>query len=708
MNISGAPMYSKEVDAMRNPMAHSDINNKLVFLYPMGIEKTIATTPHTSIVKGEANTLEKLLRSFFSISVLKEIFASNALNLIKTASTYQPNINQEPVSKQLIGSMLRGDVSSRYDSTVYSSTQTTYNPIDSATLQNKVNTKIKDIKNLIKSNQRLRKLNPFMEVITLQNMMDVPVIVGTWPYQMDMTALFTLLSAAIVARKRLDKWENVKYLLNSIRRSPDDSIYKMLQVVINVEKNNSVPGSVLNTSLIGGEPDDFTKLKQQIFNAEDEKTKNNLINRYDELTSDYAKTYIYNLKQDKLKELEISFMYLLDPDRLAARNGLSREVGQASQAVKRLSPQTELLFNRTRQQITDFLSGADSLFSSIYMLFSPVAPINGVWTENSMNYLSMRNRFIDSVSSNFDVFFSTLKSNFETLLSDSVDSASASIKKIKQSCDVAKEEFISSINLFHKTMNDNKIPPSFNINMVQNFAVGVDKLSGKYRTIHKNVLYSLRQFFGDDVINIVESSFKELIDNAIDSYFQPFGLTSTPDTNLQARIYALNSENPGLVTERIHRQLLLQLTLATKLIMETIFLSIFKINLCDFVEVADVEFEVTKADVLDPINYCLVIPLELAQALFIIYTKRNWKNAVISSGAGFNPLNSGNSKQVVKLLAQQLGIPNLIVMDNKKGEVLFSFKYLQNNVEKLKLTAVDTFVKYHLQSENEGISQVYY
>ncbi len=708
MNISGAPMYSKEVDAMRNPMAHSDINNKLVFLYPMGIEKTIATTPHTSIVKGEANILEKLLRSFFSISVLKEIFASNALNLIKTASTYQPNINQEPVSKQLIGSMLRGDVSSRYDGTVYSSTQTTYNPIDSATLQNKVNTKIKDIKNLIKSNQRLRKLNPFMEVITLQNMMDVPVIVGTWPYQMDMTALFTLLSAAIVARKRLDKWENVKYLLNSIRRSPDDSIYKMLQVVINVEKNNSVPGSVLNTSLIGGEPDDFTKLKQQIFNAEDEKTKNNLINRYDELTSDYAKTYIYNLKQDKLKELEISFMYLLDPDRLAARNGLSREVGQASQAVKRLSPQTELLFNRTRQQITDFLSGADSLFSSIYMLFSPVAPINGVWNENSMNYLSMRNRFIDSVSSNFDVFFSTLKSNFETLLSDSVDSASASIKKIKQSCDVAKEEFISSINLFHKTMNDNKIPPSFNINMVQNFAVGVDKLSGKYRTIHKNVLYSLRQFFGDDVINIVESSFKELIDNAIDSYFQPFGLTSTPDTNLQARIYVLNSENPGLVTERIHRQLLLQLTLATKLIMETIFLSIFKINLCDFVEVADVEFEVTKADVLDPINYCLVIPLELVQALFIIYTKRNWKNAVISSGAGFNPLNSGNSKQVVKLLAQQLGIPNLIVMDNKKGEVLFSFKYLQNNVEKLKLTAVDTFVKYHLQSENEGISQVYY
>ena len=71
--------------------------------------------------------------------------------------------------------MLRGDVSSRYDGTVYSSTQTTYNPIDSATLQNKVNTKIKDIKNLIKSNQRLRKLNPFMEVITLQNMMDVPV-----------------------------------------------------------------------------------------------------------------------------------------------------------------------------------------------------------------------------------------------------------------------------------------------------------------------------------------------------------------------------------------------------------------------------------------------------------------------------------------------------------------------------------------------------
>ena len=274
MNITGAPMYSSEIDAMRNPSNHADINNKLVFLYPMGIEKTIATTPHTSIVKGETNTLEKLLRSFFSISVLKEIFASNALNLIKTASTYQPTVRNESTSKQLIGSMLRGDTSSRYDATVYNSTNTTYNPIDSNVLQNKVNTKIKEIKNLIKANQRLRKLNPFMEVITLQNMMDVPVIVGTWPYQMDMTALFTLLSSAIVARKRLDKWENVKSILNLLRRSPDDSIYKMLQLVVNVEKNNAVPGSVLSTSLVGGEPDEFTKLKQQIFNADDEKTKN--------------------------------------------------------------------------------------------------------------------------------------------------------------------------------------------------------------------------------------------------------------------------------------------------------------------------------------------------------------------------------------------------------------------------------------------------
>lgn len=710
MNISGAPMYSREVQAMRNPGEYRETLQKLLFLYPMGIEKVIGSVPYNTSVKGDANNYADLARAFFSISILKEIFTSNALNLIKTASTFQSQSIGPSSSKNMIGSILRGETTNKYDSTVYNSVNYNYssNNIDQNKLQSKVDEKVKEIKNLIKTNQRLKKLNPFIEVITLQNLMDVPVIVGTWPYQLDTSALFSLLSAAISTRTRLDKWESVKSLITKLKTMPDNSIYQIFQVLSNVEKNNATPESIISTSLPGGKPDEFTILKQQIWNEEDEKKKNKLILQYDALTNDYAQKYIGDLKQNKLRELEIAFMYMLDPDKLAARNGFSKDVGQASAVMNKVSPQTDLMFNRVREQIIDFVSGADSLFSSAYMLFSPAAPINGVWAEETMNYISMRSRFIDTINSDYDIFFKKLKTAFDKRMESTLDEASISVKKMMRSCEVAKEEFITSTNLFHQIMSSSQVPPTFSLEMVEKFAKAIDKLTIKYESLNKNVLYSLEQFFGKEYLDLVNSSVKNLVDAACDNFFKPFNLTKTPDTNLQARLYAVNTEMPGAINERVHQQLLLRLTLSTKLILETIFLYIFKINLCDFVEVADVEFDIAKGDVLDPVNYCIVLPIEIINALFILYTKRNWKNAVISSGAGFNPLNNSNTKSVVKVLSMQLGIPNLIVIDQKKKEILYSFKYLQNNVEKLKIPAVETFVKYHLQNNETGISQVYY
>ena len=103
-----------------------------------------------------------------------------------------------------------------------------------------------------------------------------------------------------------------------------------------------------------------------------------------------------------------------------------------------------------------------------------------------------------------------------------------------------------------------------------------------------------------------------------------------------------------------------------------------------------------------------MLPLEIINALYILYTKRNWKDAVIKSGSGFNPLNSSNIKGVVKLLRKQLGIPNLVVFDKKKNEIYYNFRYLGDTTEKIKLNALEIFVKTHLNDSSAGVSQVYY
>ena len=67
-----------------------------------------------------------------------------------------------------------------------------------------------------------------------------------------------------------------------------------------------------------------------------------------------------------------------------------------------------------------------------------------------------------------------------------------------------------------------------------------------------------------------------------------------------------------------------------------------------------------------------------------------------------------NVKGIIRTLSLQLGIPNLIVIDQNRNEMFYSFRYLGNQVEKLKLNAVNTYVKYHLTNDKEGVSQLYY
>lgn len=736
MNLTGTPFYSKELGAMRQPSNNVDTLKKLVFIYPMGIDQSIVNVPYQTFVKGDADTLGDLSRAFLAVSVLKEIFTSNTLNLITTASTYTDQVKSPPFSHQMFGPLLRGESSSAYETSYYNQNSTQSNPIDKNALQQKINERMKDIKLLLKSNPRLKKLNPFMQIITLENMLDVPVIVGSWPFQLDTASLFMFLSVAIATRTKLDNWGAVRKVFTKLETFDDNSLYQIFQVLQNVENNTKVPGKISSELLPGGIQTELDMLKNRIATEDNETKKAILINQLEDMKSNFAIKNINALQDTKMKELERMFMMMIDPERLVNKFGLRQDVGQSSYVAKKISPQTDLLFNRSRQQFVDFLTGTDSLFSSAYMIFAPITPVPGLWEESTKNYLSMKSIMINNIFDNYDSFFSNLKSEFDTTISDEISQSSLSVKNMNASCDANKEEFISLINLFNRTLSESQISPTFGLEDVQKFSNSIDKLTTKFSAVNKNLEDSLIQFFGKDNLARVKSAIITLVDNALDKFFTPFIATADPFSQMQARLFAINTtlmgtsyiQNPNInnniqnnayngqqlnqgdliVNTKTHQELLKTLAESTKLILETVFMLIFKMNLCDFVEVADVQFDIAKNDVLELPNYCLVLPIEVINALLILYTKRNWKDAVIKSGIGFNPLNPGNTKANVGLLAKQLGIPNLIVIDQKRQEFFYSFRYLGNQTEKLKLQAVDTFVKYHLQDKEEGISQIYY
>ena len=752
MNITGVPAYNREVGAMRNAQANTDTAKRLIFIYPFGIDQSLANIPFNTAVKGDMDTIGDSLRAFFSVSVLKEIFTSNALNLVTLASTYE-RIEREPIkSNVLINSLIRGgstnDSSNPFGPVKlddqYIRSPYDINPqVDPSTLQRKIDEKFKAIKDSLRSDPRLKKMLPFMEVITLKNMLDVPVITGTAQFQLDTGTLFSFLAAAIIKRVRISKWGDIKNVISSLKNTPDHSIYDMYSVLSSVEGKASIPSSVLGKNLVRYQTPLEIQIKKLESNLDKADRENNIEKKrqimaaLEPLNKEYAMNNIANLRDTKIKELERSFLFMTDPQQLLIRYGLSEAASQSTYAAKKVTAQTELLFSRTKQQMTDFLGGADPLFSSIYMMLSPMEQLDSGYDPNDLldpnakkkyiawnhTYVSMKDDLVNAFSDKFDGFMRDFKDYFDKSIEGKITDTSTKISDINRSCDGVREDFVSLMNFFNDTLSRDQVYPTFQYQDIEAFMTAIDKIQTKFTTVRKSTMDSIVRFFGTDLMKKIDNSLNSLLSITFDNFFTPFQATSDPTSALMARIYSVErddnltvSKNTGvglnpMAIARLrnkHHLILTQMAAVAKLVIQTVFYLIFRINLCDYVQVADIEFSSAKADVLDLPNYCLVLPLEVVQALMVIYTKRDISKIINSNGGGFNPLNSSYIKGLVKTLRIQLDIPNLMVLDRKKNELYYSFRHFGKTAEKLKMQAVESFVNHHLKDNSSGMSQLYY
>ena len=100
MNLTGAQLYSRASTGLRRPGSKLlDNQFNLSFIYPILID---------SKLQGKyGNTI----RSFIAVSMLKEIFVSNALNIVTLASKDHPLIDEQ--GKQIdMAAMVQKSVSS--------------------------------------------------------------------------------------------------------------------------------------------------------------------------------------------------------------------------------------------------------------------------------------------------------------------------------------------------------------------------------------------------------------------------------------------------------------------------------------------------------------------------------------------------------------------------------------------------------------------
>jgi hypothetical protein len=148
------------------------------------------------------------------------------------------------------------------------------------------------------------------------------------------------------------------------------------------------------------------------------------------------------------------------------------------------------------------------------------------------------------------------------------------------------------------------------------------------------------------------------------------------------------------------------------------FLAQLQASLCKFILVADIDIETATNEVTSWPNYTLTLPVEIVLALHAAIMGASWKHMLsggqigkeidkeknkpltreqVGKGSMFN-VNENYIKGIVKFVCQRLDVPNLIVVDSKKGDIYYKLMN-QTDINKTKISTIETFIQSKLNRQ---------
>ena len=229
MNITGQGQYSKQTVAIKDPRKFMDQQQKLIFIYPILYSDKIKVS--------SSQPLESIIRDFISVTFLSDLFVQNAFNVIGIANQVRPLWDENRQAVDLSSALFR----TSQQSGIYTSGPVMPNypvgPEHTGNLQQKITQKTAVIQQLLKSDPKFAKTRPFIEVITMGNMIDVPVIVGTAIYPVDTLTLMYVLIAAIGLNRKLTSVSDLDIIFKELESLDAKKYWSLLNNLTRTNKD---------------------------------------------------------------------------------------------------------------------------------------------------------------------------------------------------------------------------------------------------------------------------------------------------------------------------------------------------------------------------------------------------------------------------------------------------------------------------------------
>ena len=704
MNITGYGQYSKQTAGIKDPKKIMNMQHKLIFIYPILIADKVKSPA--------VQSLDNLLRDFISVTFLSDIFVQNSFNVIGIANQVRPLWDENAQAVDPTSAIVRmfgaqqgmyqtGPVLPNYP----------VGPEHTATIQQKLTQKTAVIQHLLKTDPKFTKLRPFVELITLGNMIEVPVIVGTACYPVDTLTLLWVLIAAIGLNRKLNNEQDLEVIFRELKSMNEAKYWKLLSNLTKTPEETQTLSDYFRGKA-------FTGLKYvggiKSLPTVSKVAKNwatSLQKRIESPPQLRQQREIFQplyLKQSDLDQTKLYLKFVLSPDFARRRFGIN-----ASNEDTKISDLAQLKLRDEMKKIQDVtMSNFSHMVSTIGIVLlrsvTNLLNVNPTYVDFSeQRKANLDNSLLSKIDSDLAEILEAIDKGIR---GSSSDEARHKIKILKDLCSINSGELLTD---FANNLADNSISSTdFDLDTYKRFISVFDDISNSSSSLSSRIENELKYLVSNQEKPIILSRLKEIqqdISKSLEQFIQAYQQElRDSDPADYCRLSDITGENVVSIANRTAEKY----KAGISEFFYFMLLSQLQVSLCKFILVADVDLETTSNEVTAWPNYTLVLPVEIIMALHAATMGMSWKHTLAGgqigqeiskeknqkltkeqvSTRGLFDVNDNYVKGIIKYIAKRLDVPNLIVIDAKKNDMYYLLMN-QTDVNKTKLTTIETFIK---------------
>ena len=658
---------------MRTP-AHGGQN--LVFVYPFVCDESL-------------RKYSSLLRDFLTVDIMSQIKVSNVLNITSSSSrigmvgTGKNAVNPAQEVRRSLWNV--GGIGNQ-----------TPNFIDDdryerAEHQEHVANFTRFITDQIQNNPRYSILRPVISSLVIENLITIPLIVGTKEFPIKPTILYWILLASIATGTRLDRPSSLNALKPVIRAMPPENYIDF--VFSNRTRNELLASSGISRT-----------------NRSDRDLPHNdmQIDRY---------------INDSVDQAIGTLVKIVNPNFWASETGnIETRSGLTLDNVPRIQTATQKrTYDAAIASFNIYIGNlVPGLIFDLESLLGPF-PTNidmPAKTDQLLSQFStIGNNGMDLLSSNIV----TSLQNINITAGAGVEKAVKKLKDIQSMCE-ENSDIGENVGRILEDLNKNQLTVVTRPSQYRQFFKAFNNAAQAFSVNSKTYERWLMDIVDDASQTVLVTALKAIFDQIkleISNFimreypagnphlFSPIP-PAIPPPPLSDPVYGGRYAN--IVTIQPGMELAELSVIVNDFIegMTNIIYFLFLYNFfsytCIFMRDIDVDIETQRRDALEFPNYCLIVPLEIIKALYAIQKARMFRQLIhlqagnvadVDIPTNVDDMNIGwsNIKRIIELISRQLGVPNIIVVDEGKKSIYYKFMFM-DVVNKLNISSLESYVRH--------------